>query len=314
MEAVRGSLCLGLAIIMLMGSAAATRVQADPVTWSHLCAAVGDFAGLLATHRDDGMSARDAIAMTGRLFSDGPPELLDRAVTDEIARQVYATPALTPRQESVALKARCLTPDVGARSRTPRPAIPSEHVVTHLVPIPLDKGVNHVGPDVEIVLDWHDDGGGHGHDVFVVTIPTSPGPSDGRFMPANAVAPAERTIADDPHDGDDVLAAVRFARGDVDGQQAILLLRATRLSPAAKVVPTPTVFEIDRLVPGDSGSGSQPAFERVERRTLARRFCNADMALSVASGLPLRLSYRGPRDADGQFTANGCPESMAPRP
>ncbi len=110
-----------------------------------------------------------------------------------------------------------------------------------------------------------------------------------------------------------MLTSVRFARGDVDGQKAILLLRAARLSPAAKVVPTPTVFEIYRLVSSEAGSSPHSAFKRIERRTLARRFCNADMALSEASGLPLRLSYRGPRNAEGQFTGNGCPELMATR-
>ncbi|MBV8613852.1 MAG: hypothetical protein JOY66_08785 [Acetobacteraceae bacterium] len=157
------------------------------------------------------------------------------------------------------------------------------------------------GGVVEVVLGWRDDGDGRGHDVFTVK---APGQSD----PSKAV-----TIADDLHDGDDALSGVRFAHGDVDGQPAVLLLTATRALPAAKAVPTATVFAIYRLVPGEPGAGPPAGFELLERRTLAGRFCNADRALSEATALPLRRSYRGPRDAEGRFTANGCPEPTATR-
>jgi hypothetical protein len=245
--------------------------------------------------------------MTRSLFGSGPPELLDRTVSDEIARQVYATPSLSPQQETDALKAKCLTPEANAAPRKATRTAPSEHVITNLVPIPLDRGVNRIeaaapgGRAIDVVLDWHDDGDGRGHDVFTVTEPGAPDP-------AKAF-----TIVDDLHDGDDALTSVRFARGDVDGQPAILLLTANRALPAAKVVPTATVFAVYRLVPGEPGLGSPPEFQLLERRALEDRFCNADRALSAASGLPLRQSYRGPRDAEGRFTANGCPEAMTAR-
>ncbi len=303
MKVDHGPLRLALAFIALTSSVAAAPARAAPITWDRLCSAVGDFAGLLAVHRNEGTPASVAIAITRGLFSDGPPELLDRAVTSEIARQVYATPTLTPEQETASLKGKCLTPDADANSKRPTRTTVSGHAITHLVPVPLDRGMNRIeaaepgGRAIDVALDWQDEGEGHGHDVFTVTMPPAgPGPA------------AASTIADNLHEGDDVLVSIRFARGDVDGRNALLLLRAAREPPAAKVVPTPTVFEIYRLVPSEPGSDSRVAFELIERRTLARRFCNADMALSEASGLPLRQSYRGPR------TANGCPESMASRP
>jgi hypothetical protein len=305
MTNVRATFRIGLVLTALMGTA--TQARADPVTWGRLCAAVGDFAGLVAVYRNEGAPQSVATAMTRSLFGSGPPELLDRTVSDEIARQVYATPSLSPQQETDALKAKCLTPEANAAPRKATRTAPSEHVITNLVPIPLDRGVNRIeaaapgGRAIDVVLDWHDDGDGRGHDVFLVR---GPGDAD----PSKAV-----TLADDPHEGDDVLSSIRFARADVDGQPEILVLTASRASPAAKVVPTQTVFAIYRLVPGEPGSGSPVTLELLERRTLADRFCNADRALSAASGLPLRQSYRGPRDAEGRFTANGCPEAMTAR-
>jgi hypothetical protein len=308
MEVAHGPLRrLGLAFVALIGSAAATAAQARPMTWDSLCSAVGDFAGLVAVHRNEGVSKSTAIALARELFSNGPPELLDRAVTDEIARQVYATPALTPEQETASLKAKCLTPEKDASLPRPSGTVSSGHVITDLVPIPLDKGVNRVeaanGEKADIVLGWQDEGAGRGHDVFTVTIPS-----------AGSDPPETATVSDDVGSGDDVLTSVRFATGNVDGQKAILLLVAARVAPAAKVVPTPTVFEVYRLLTDASGPNSRGLFELIERRMLPRRFCNADMALSEASGLALRPSYRGPRDSRGQFTANGCPESMAANP
>ena len=307
MQAVRATLRFGLALAALMGTAAATRAHADPVTWDRLCPAVGNFAGLLAAYRNQGTPQSVAVAIARGFFSNGPAEILDHAVGDEIARQVYATPTLSPEQESASLQAKCLTPAAGPEPKGSTKAAVSGHAVTHLVSIPLEKGVNRIAPAtvaggvVEIVLGWRDDGDGRGHDAFTVK---APGQSD----PSKAV-----TIADDLHDGDDALSSVRFAHGDVDGQPAVLLLTATRALPATKSVPTATVFAIYRLVPGEPGVGPPAGFELLERRTLAGRFCNADRALSEATALPLRRSYRGPRDAEGRFTANGCPEPMATR-
>ncbi len=121
-------------------------------------------------------------------------------------------------------------------------------------------------------------------------------------------------IADDPHNGGDVLSSVRFARGMVDGAEASLLLRAARRpSGAGPSVPTAAVFEMYQLVPRSVGAETRDEFVPILRRELRFRFCNADLALSVASGLPLRSSYRGPRGADGQFTSNGCPDTAIAR-
>ncbi len=134
-------------------------------------------------------------------------------------------------------------------------------------------------------LTWQDDGDGRGHDVFTVAIPDT-GP---------VAVGGGGTVTDDPGNDRDMRRSVRFARGQVDGANAILLLIADR-EPGGG--PTPTWYHVYRLVQ----QGSHHWFAPLATERLPTGFCNADMALSIASGLPLRASYRGPH------TANGCPE------
>ena len=190
----------------------------------------------------------------------------------------------------------------GLASGLPEPRI------TDLVPIPLDLGVNRIprfapdGRDGMIVLAWHDEGGGSGHDVFLVTMPSRSG-MERRDVGVSGGGDLSRgaTIRDDPNHGDNMLRSVRFARGRVDGRDATLLLVATR-TDAGDNAPSLTLYEVYRLI----RSGDADMFAHIASRVLPDRYCNADLALSVASGLPLRRSYRGPRGADGGFTQDGC--------
>jgi hypothetical protein len=180
--------------------------------------------------------------------------------------------------------------------------------ITNLTPIPLQLGPNHIarfapdGRDGTITLAWHDEGGGQGYDVFLVTMPNrrggewrTVGLSKGDGSPQNAI------ITDDPGQGDNVIHAIRFARGMINGQHATLLLSAVRVEDG-NVRPSSTTYEVYRLVQ----NADRDVFERITSQSLSAPYCNADMALTIASGLPLRSSYRGPRDVNGGFTRDGC--------
>ena len=232
-------------------------------------------------------------------------------VAAEVARQVYATPDLNRDQEVQAIFTKCITPAQGEA-----PSKPPTIRIAELEAIPLQPGVNRVerfapdGRDATIMLTWRDEGNGRGQDVFLVTMPGRDGggwQGVGMLQSAGALG-EDGMISDEPRRGDDMLRSVRFARGTVNGEDATLLLAASRLE-GEEAAPSDTTYEVYRLVWKDGRDG----FERIVRHALPDRYCNADMALSIASGLPLRSSYRGPRAADGTFTRNGCndPKGLA---
>jgi hypothetical protein len=179
--------------------------------------------------------------------------------------------------------------------------------IINLVPIPLQTGGNRVpqfssdGRDANIMLAWHADNRRNGYDIFLVTMPNRHGNWRTVGLLDDASSSHSATITDDPNRGDDALRSVRFARGKIDGQNATLLLVTTRLNKG-EATPSEATYEVYRLVQIED----RDVFERVSRRMLPGSYCNADMALSIASGLSLRSSYRGPRDADNNFTADGC--------
>jgi hypothetical protein len=194
------------------------------------------------------------------------------------------------------------------------PTAAAEPKLFDLVPIKLTAGVNRIpkfapdGRDALIVLGWRDNGNAHGYDLYVVMLPTKPGASDWNIVgifPKGYDTPIEDMIRDDPHLGDDVVRAVRFARGTLEGKPATLLLTATREIDVDVGIPGPsfTSFDVYRLTPSDGGSGSTADFfERVSHVRSPTKFCNAQMALFKAFGLALPASYAGPK------TADGCPK------
>src|SRR5690348_13334774 len=161
--------------------------------WTRTCAAVGHFAGLVAVQRDQNVPAEAAVNTARRIL--GQPGIITQAVGDEIAHQVYNTPQRSPEQENHALQTECLEP-----VSEPGGAVPRRAKVVVLAPIELNVGNNLIahftpdGRDSIITLKWHNDGGGHGHDVFAIEVAgagrvTMPGGGD--------------TIRDDPaHDRD----------------------------------------------------------------------------------------------------------------
>lgn len=190
----------------------------------------------------------------------------------------------------------------------------AEPKLADLVPIKLTAGVNRIpkfapdGRDGLIVLGWRDNGNAHGYDLYVVLLPTKPGASDWNVVgifPKGYAAPIEDTIQDDPHLGEDVVRAVRFARGTLDGKPTTLLITATRELDVDVGIPGPsfTSFDVYRLTPSDGGIGSTADFfERVSHERSTTKFCNALMALFRAFGLALPASYAGPK------TVDGCPK------
>lgn len=267
--------------LVVVGLIVGHRVHAAS-DWTQTCASVGHFASLVATQRDQSVPADAAVSTARRILDQ--PRMITEEVGNEIARQVYDTPQRSPAQEEDMLRTECLTP---AGNEPPRVA-PRHARVVVLAPIELNVGVNHItnaapdGRDATIVLTWQNDGSGYGHDVFAVTI-AGAGP---------VVMPSGRdTVRDDPYHDRDMLSSIRFARGQVDGADAMLLLTATRQPGTG---PTPTLYRVFRLARQDDAYRFVPVLSEQLPAS-----CNADMALSVAAGLPLRRSYRGAASSSG---------------
>lgn len=187
-------------------------------------------------------------------------------------------------------------------------AQPASVRLTELAPIPLRIGVNRVqrfardGREAQIVLGWRDNGNAHSYDLFLVLMPLRPGGSDWNVVGVEHEADRfEDVIRDQPHTGEDMVRSIRFAHGRLNGTPETLLLTATReMSPEGIPAPSAVVFEVFRLVASDGVPGTtRDYFERVARMRGATLFCNAEVALSRAFGLPPRGAAGAPRTPDG---------------
>jgi hypothetical protein len=154
-----------------------------------------------------------------------------------------------------------------------------------LTPIRLIKGANHIATpegSLNVMLTWQDDDNRHGHDVFTATVPGG----------GQVAMPDGDAVADDPADDTDMRRSVRFARGEIGGEDTVVLLIAQR-DPGHGA--TRTTYQVYRLTRDPAGS----RFVLLTQTKLPSLYCNADAALSAASGLALRESYRGSRTMDG---------------
>jgi hypothetical protein len=194
----------------------------------------------------------------------------------------------------------------------------AEPRLTDVVPIPVRAGINTIaslapdGRSGTVVLGWRDNGNAHGYDVFVVLLPTRAGGKDWNvvgFVPSNGENGAlEDSIRDAPHEGDDVVRSVRFARGRVDGVDSTLVFVANRVIGGDGIpAPTPVDFTLYRLARGAEVGVTTDVFQIAGQWHTEARFCNAEIALTVAFRLPLRASYEGPKNKDGKPTPDGCP-------
>jgi hypothetical protein len=91
-----------------------------------------------------------------------------------------------------------------------------------------------------------------------------------------------------------MIRSVRLASAKVQGEDTTVILVADR--GENPTMPSKTTIAIFRLVKVDLWY----VFTPIQQLTLPQVYCNADAALSAATGLPLRDSYKGPR------TSNGC--------
>ena len=171
--------------------------------------------------------------------------------------------------------------------------------VTDVTAIPLRAGVNRIegfapdGREAQVVLAWRENGNAHGYSLFMVMLPGRPGGSDwnvvGLEQPEGDPA-FQDVLRDQPHAGEDVVRAVRLARGRVDGRPATLVIIATReLNGEPYPSPAPVRFEVFALASGRGEIGvTRDYFRRVSVQRLEQRSCNAELALSQRFGLPIR--------------------------
>jgi hypothetical protein len=163
-----------------------------------------------------------------------------------------------------------------------------------LTPIVLHAGVNPVpnmagdGKAGSIALDWRENGNAWGYHIYTVTIGGS-----------IATVGGQDHLTDSPHTGEDMITAVRFARGSHAGHATSFALVATRKIGEAVPDPAPTTITRYALVANDSGVGTPYQFIPVGTVRAKRPYCNADMALHTELGLPLAADYDGARTIDG---------------
>ncbi len=183
--------------------------------------------------------------------------------------------------------------------------------VAVLQPIILHDGVNTVPnflPNhavATIVQAWRENGNAHGHHDWMVLGPATEGHG---AVEVTLVDPASKqlddVIGDAPFDGERVFGTVRFARGTVDGKPASLLLRAA-LDDLPSGIPADhasATVQIFRLEGTNGDPGDSPLeFRRVSSVTTAKRYCNAELALSQVLAVPLPADYGGPNKIDGCF-------------
>ncbi len=255
--------------------------SAQATDWTRTCDVVGRFAELVSVARDERQPAGRATLEARQLLNH--PDVLVPDVANEITRQGYETPGLAPGKEAASFRKRCLTP-IWTNIDVAQPTIGT------LTPIKLSIGVNHIAAregDFDLTLSWKDDGNGRGHDVFIATIPGA----------GAILMPEGYSISDDPADDQDMRRSVRFARAELGGENAVVLL-TTQRDPGRGA--TRTTYRMYRLMHDPKGF----RFVLLTERPLPSHYCNADAALSVASGLKLRESYRGAR------TMDGCPAAF----
>lgn len=170
----------------------------------------------------------------------------------------------------------------------------AQSAAPQFVPIRLRSGTNQIpniagdGRSGSITLDWRENGNAWGYDIFTVRVGGSIAAVDGRDR-----------FTDQPHVGEDMIRAVRFAKGRYGGRATTFAFVADRKIVDSVPDPAATVIEIYALVRNDEGVGTPYEFRKVRAFTTRRRYCNADVALTREGGLPPRVGQDGPNTIDG---------------
>ena len=165
---------------------------------------------------------------------------------------------------------------------------------TGLTPIALHSGLNPIpniagdGKNGSISLDWRENGNAWGYSIFMV-----------RAGGSIATVEDEDRFTARPHTGEDVISAVRFARGPFKGRTTTFVLVADRKIVESVPEPALTTIKTYALQRNDEQLGTPYQFVKVDERQAKRHYCNADMALKTELGLALPRNYSGPRTPDG---------------
>jgi hypothetical protein len=160
--------------------------------------------------------------------------------------------------------------------------------------LPLHSGVNQIpniagdGKGGSISVDWRENGNAWGYSIYMV-----------RAGGSIATVGDEDRLTARPDTGEDVITAVRFARGPYKGRTTTFALVADRNIVESVPDPATTTIKIYALQRNDEPLGTPYQFVKVNELHAKRHYCNADMALKTELGLPLPRDYSGPRTLDG---------------
>ena len=164
----------------------------------------------------------------------------------------------------------------------------------------LQPGVNEIphlvsdGRDGVIIKTWRTNGNAHGYNLFLVMV-------EGKVVGVSTDHGFDDVIKDDPHTIEDAIRSIRFARGNVGSQKAVLLITATRdIKPdASPADPATVVFDIYQLAANGNLGTTGDFFERISESHSDKKYCNSDLALSQKFGFPLPDPYEGQNQVDG---------------
>lgn len=184
--------------------------------------------------------------------------------------------------------------------------------VTGLRAITLHGGVNRVpgfvrgGGTATIVQAWRDNGNAHGYLVWMVLA------GHGKGEPAALVefdggirgsSPGD-TIGASPFDGERVTGDVRFATARIGGKPVSLAIRGDLDEAPSGVIAdhaTATIRWLELVHREDEIGGAPDAFEPIGSVRTSKRYCNVDLALRDAAGIPLPRDFAGANRVDGCF-------------
>jgi hypothetical protein len=190
-------------------------------------------------------------------------------------------------------------------------AVAAVHSVTKVQVVPLHWGLNNVksfmpdGRDVTVLRVWRDNGNAHGYTKFVAMFQGKQKEWSIVGIMSDARLGMADSIEDVPHTGEDNVASVRFARAQVDGTKASLLIVAQRNLSGGRSYydPSPTTISFYQLLDAQQdGPGTTPfAFRPIQTVHPKTLYCNSDLALTKEVGVPLPETYGGPNTLDGCF-------------
>jgi hypothetical protein len=181
----------------------------------------------------------------------------------------------------------------------------STHSIKNLSIISLKMGDNFVphfavdGRPARIIQAWRGNGNAHGYTIFLVAMPGGESQTDWNVVSIDEPhGPARDEILDSPYNGEQYLHSIRFAHGSLDGKPETLLLSARLNIKRSYGERASVTYDVYKLVHDDESFGTWDRFVLVERSQSAKRYCNAELAISRRFAIPLG-DYGGPNKKDG---------------